>query len=231
VNNDYGVGIGTTFVEAYKALGGEVTANEKHEEKKNSYRSELATLAAGGAEALVVVAYAGDSGSTIVKQSIEGGLFKKFIGTDGLRDEALIKEIGADALKDSFFSSPTSPADNPAQKTLHDLYNAAFKEGADKAFVDQTYDATFLVALAIEKAGSADRAKIAAALREVASAPGEKVGPGEWAKAKALIKEGKDIDYDGAGGGYDFDKMGDVQGFIGKFVVDGTKYKQVGIFQ
>jgi branched-chain amino acid transport system substrate-binding protein len=231
VNNDYGVGIGGTFVEAYKALGGEVTANEKHEEKKNSYRSELATLAAGGAEALVVVAYAGDSGSTIVKQAIEGGLFTKFIGTDGLRDEALIKEVGADALKDSFFSSPTSPADNPAQKTLHDLYNAAFKEGADKAFVDQTYDATFLAALAVEKAGSADRAKIAAALREVASAPGEKVGPGEWAKAKALIKEGKDIDYDGAGGAYDFDKMGDVQGFIGKFVVDGTKYKQIGIFE
>ena len=231
VNNDYGVGIGTTFVEAYKAAGGEVTANEKHEEKKNSYRSELATLASSGAEALVVVAYAGDSGGTIVKQAIEGGLFTRFIGTDGLRDEALIKAVGADALKDSFFSSPTSPADNPAQKTLHDQFNAEFKDGADKAFVDQTYDATFLVALAIEKAGSADRSKMAAALREVASAPGEKVGPGEWAKAKALLKDGKDIDYDGAGGAYDFDKMGDVAGFIGKFVVDGDKYKQIGIFQ
>jgi branched-chain amino acid transport system substrate-binding protein len=231
VNNDYGVGIGNTFIDAYKAAGGEVVAAEKHEEKKNSYRSELATLAKSGAEALVVVAYAGDSGSTIVKQAIEGGLFTRFIGTDGLRDEALIKEVGADALKTSFFSSPTSPAGNPAQAKLHELFNAEYKEGADKAFVDQTYDATFLAMLAIEKAGSADRAKMAAALREVASAPGEKVGPGEWAKAKELIKAGKDIDYDGAGGAYDFDANGDVLGYIGKFVVDGDKYKQTAVMQ
>jgi branched-chain amino acid transport system substrate-binding protein len=231
VNNDYGVGIGNTFIDAYKALGGEITAAEKHEEKKNSYRSELATLSKGGPEALIVVAYAGDSGSTIVKQAIEGGLFTKFVGTDGLRDDALIKEVGAEALKDSFFSSPTSPADNAMQKKLHDLYNAAFKEGADKAFVDQTYDATFLAALAVEKAGAADKTKISAALRDVASAPGEVVGPGEWEKAKALIKDGKDINYEGAGGSYEFDANGDVTGFIGKFVVDGDKYKQVGIFQ
>ena len=87
VNNDYGVGIGQTFIDNYKKLGGEVVAEAKHEEKKDSYRSELASLAKSGAEALVVVAYAGDSGGKIVKQSIEGGLFTRFIGTDGLRDQ------------------------------------------------------------------------------------------------------------------------------------------------
>ncbi len=231
VNNDYGVGIGQTFLDAYKAAGGEVTSAVKHEEKKDSYRSELATLSQAGGDALVVIAYAGDSGGKIVKQSIEGGLFTRFVGTDGLRDEALIKDIGADALKTSFFSSPTSPADNPHQATLHMQFNAAYGEGADKPFVDQTYDATFLTLLAIEKAGSADRAKMAAALREVATAPGEKVGPGDWAKAKKLIAEGKDIDYDGAGGAYEFDANGDVTGFIGKFVVDGTSYKQIAIME
>jgi len=231
VNNDYGVGIGETFIEAYKAAGGEVTSAVKHEEKKDSYRSELATLSQAGGDALVVIAYAGDSGGKIVRQSIEGGLFSKFVGTDGLRDEALIKDIGAEALAESFFSSPTSPADNPAQATLHELFNGEFGEGADKPFVDQTYDATFLTLLAIEKAGSTDRAAMAQALRDVASAPGEKVGPGEWEKAKALLAEGKDIDYDGAGGNYDFDENGDVVGYIGKFVVDGDAYKQTGIMQ
>ncbi|MCY6380655.1 ABC transporter substrate-binding protein [Hoeflea prorocentri] len=231
VNNDYGVGIGQTFMEAYKQAGGEIVAEAKHEEKKDSYRSELASLAKGDAQALVVIAYAGDSGGKIVRQSIEGGLFNNFIGTDGLRDELLIKNVGADALKTSFFSSPTSPAENPAQKTLHDAYNAEYGEGADKAFVDQTYDATFLTLLAVEKAGSTDRSKMAAALREVAMAPGEKIGPGEWAKAIALIKEGKDIDYDGASGTAEFDENGDVGGYIGKFVVDGDGYKQVAIVE
>ena len=231
VNNDYGVGIGTTFIAAYKAAGGTVTAAAKHEEKKNSYRSELATLTAGGPEALVVIAYAGDSGGVIVKQSLEGGLFKRFIGTDGLRDEALIKDVGANALADSFFSSPTSPADNPAQGMLHKMFNDEFKAGADKAFVDQTYDATFMVALAIERAGSADKTKIAAGLRAIASGKGDVIMPGEWAKAKKLIAEGKAITYVGAGGAYVFDVNGDVTGHIGKFVVDGDKYKQVEILQ
>ncbi|WP_417708112.1 ABC transporter substrate-binding protein [Roseibium aggregatum] len=231
VNNDYGVGIGETFIDAYTEAGGEIVAEAKHEEKKDSYRSELASLAKGDAEALVVIAYAGDSGGKIVRQAIEGGLFTKFVGTDGLRDELLIQNVGADALKTSFFSSPTSPAENPAQKALHDAFNAAYGEGADKAFVDQTYDATFLAMLAIEKAGSTDRAKIAEALKEVAMAPGEKVGPGEWAKAIALIKEGKDIDYEGASGSAEFDENGDVGGYIGKFVVDGDGYKQVEIVE
>lgn len=231
VNNDYGVGIGQTFMDAYKKAGGEIVAQARHEEKKDSYRSELASLAKGDAQALVVIAYAGDSGGKIVRQSIEGGLFNNFIGTDGLRDELLIENVGADALKTSFFSSPTSPAENPAQKTLHDAFNAEYGEGADKAFVDQTYDATFLTLLAVEKAGSTDRSKMAAALREVATAPGEKVGPGEWAKAVALIKEGKDIDYDGASGTAEFDENGDVGGYIGKFVVDGDGYRQVAIVE
>lgn len=229
VNNDYGVGIGNTFIEAYKAAGGEVTAAVKHEEKKDSYRSELATLSQAGGDALVVVAYAGDSGAKIVRQSLEGGLFTRFVGTDGLRDEALIADIGAEALASSFFSSPTSPADNPAQETLHEMFNAEYGEGADKPFVDQTYDATFLALLAVQKAGSTDRAAMATALRDVASAPGEKVGPGEWEKAVALIAAGTDIDYDGAGGTYDFDENGDVAGVIGKFVVEGDSYSRTAI--
>jgi len=177
-----------------------------------------------------VIAYASGSGSKIVKQAIEGGFFKRLIGTDGLRDDALIKKVGADALKTSFFSAPTSPDKNEASAKLHAEFNAVYKEGADKPFVDQTYDATFLAALAVEKAGSTDRTKMSKALREVATAPGEVIGPGEWAKAKALIKAGKDINYEGAGGSYEFDAHGDVTGYIGKFVVDGNTYKQIAIF-
>ena len=231
VNNDYGVGIANTFKAAFEKAGGTVTAFEKHEDKKNSYRSEIATLAKGEPEALVVIAYASGSGSKIVKQAIEGGFFSRFIGTDGLRDDQLIKEVGADALKTSFFSAPTSPEKNDASAKLHEAFNAEYKEGADKPFVDQTYDATFLAALAVEKAGSSDKTKMIQALRDVASAPGEVVGPGEWAKAKELIKAGKDINYEGAGGSYEFDANGDVTGYIGKFIVDGETYKQIGVFQ
>ncbi|MBL4875954.1 MAG: ABC transporter substrate-binding protein [Cohaesibacteraceae bacterium] len=231
VNNDYGVGIGNTFKNAYEALGGVVTKFSKHEDKKNSYRGELASMASSGADALVVIAYAAGSGAKIVKQSLENGFFDTFIGTDGLRDDILIQQVGLEALKNSFFTSPTSPGDNPAADSLHARFDKQFGGGSDKPFVDQSYDATMLIGLAIQKAGSTDRAAIQAALRDVANAPGEIVGPGEWAKAVALIADGKDINYEGASGSHEFDVKGDVAGFIGKYVADGDSYKQVKIYE
>jgi len=231
VNNDYGVGIAGTFKAAYESMGGTVTAYEKHEDKKNSYRGELASMASSGAEALVVIAYAAGSGAKIVKQSLENGFFDRFIGTDGLRDDILIEQIGADALATTFFSAPTSPEDTGVGAAFHERFDKAFGEGSDKPFVDQSYDATMLIALAIEKAGSTDRTAVRDALREVSNAPGEIVGPGEWSKAVQLLADGKDINYEGVSGSHEFDDKGDVAGFIGKFVVEGDSYKQTAIFQ
>lgn len=229
-NNDYAAPLAQGFAEAYKSGGGEITGEVKHEEKQPSYSSELATLSKGGPEALVIIAYAGDSGLTLVKESLENGLFNRFIGTDGLRDNLLIEKIGADNLKTSFFTSPSSP-DSDAGKKFDEIYTKAFQTTKDKIFIGQVYDSMMLTALAIEKAGSTDRTKVRDALREVANAPGEKVGPGDWQKAKEMIDAGKDVDYQGATGDMEFDANGDVAGVIGHFVVDGTSYKQVGLVQ
>ncbi|MBL8708191.1 MAG: ABC transporter substrate-binding protein [Rhodospirillaceae bacterium] len=227
-NNDYATPLATGFAAAYKAGGGTIAAEVKHEEKQQSYMAELGTLAKDKPEALVLIAYAGDSGTTIVKEALENDLFTRFIGTDGLRDNKLIEQIGAEHLKDSFFTSPSAPESEAATK-FEALYTAAFETTKDKIFIGQTYDSVMLAALAVEKAGSTDRAKVRDALREVASAPGEKILPGEWAKAKALIAEGKDIDYSGATGEMEFDANGDIPGVIGHFVVEGDGYKQVGL--
>ena len=92
-------------------------------------------------------------------------------------------------------------------------------------FVPNAYDAMFLMALAIEKAGSADPKAIPAALRAVANGPGEIILPGEWAKAKKLIAEGKDIRYVGGAGPQDFDENGDVAGSFSKSTVVDGKWK------
>lgn len=232
VSNDYGVGISETFSKAYKALGGEIVASEKHEDKKNSYRAELATLARGNAEALVVIAYASGSGIPIVRQSLEGGFFKRFVATDGMRDKTLIDQIGFEPLKDAIFTSPSSPSKTPAELALQDLYRKAYNnEDPNKPFVNQTYDSTMLLALAVEKAGSTDRTAIKNALRMVTDPKGEPVGPADFAKAKKLIAEGKNLKYEGAGGSYVFDKSGDVRGHIGHFAVEKDGFKQVKLYQ
>ena len=89
----------------------------------------------------------------------------------------------------------------------------------------------FLAALAIEQAGSTDRAAVRGALRAVSNPPGVPILPGEWARAKELIAAGEAIDYVGASGPHDFDENGDVAGVIGHVVVEDGGYKEIAIIQ
>jgi len=227
-NDDYNAGIAGVFAASFEGMGGKVTANQVHEPNKASYRSEIQTLSGGGAEGLALFAYYGGSGITIIRNSLETGAFGKFMAADGMFDVSVIEQIGAENLVGNLMI--TQSASDP-ENTSYQIFAKAFeKTGMDPAapYASHGYDATFLVALAIEKAGAADRSKLSAALREVANAPGEIIRPGEWAKAKALIAAGKDINYEGASGAVDFDANGDVAGFYsvnrpgddGKYVME-----------
>jgi hypothetical protein len=55
----------------------------------------------------------------------------------------------------------------------------------------------------------------------VANEPGEVILPGEWEKAKQLIADGQDINYEGATGSLEFDENGDVPGVIEELVIEG----------
>ena len=207
-NDDYNSGLAQVFVAAFAELGGTITGNEAHEPGKASYRAELATLAAGGAEGLALFAYFGSSGITILRNSLENALFGKFLGADGMMDNSVIEQIGADNLRGNIMlSQPASDTEGTSYKA----FAAAF-DSPGAPFVTHAYDIAFLAALAIEKAGSADRGLIASALRGVANAPGMVIRPGEWAKAKNAIAAGEDINYEGASGAIEFDGNGDVAG-------------------
>jgi branched-chain amino acid transport system substrate-binding protein len=218
-NDDYNAGLATAFEASYRELGGEITANQMHEPNKASYRSELATLAGQPADGLALFAYYGGSGITIIRNSLENGLFDTFLAADGMADTTVIEQIGADALRDHLFVTlPGADTENPSYQAFAADLEAS---GTDPAgpFIANGYDATFLLALAIEKAGAADRAKIGEALRAVASPPGTVIRPGEWSEAKAAIAAGDDVNYEGAAGPADFDDNGDVAGVYQLYTV------------
>jgi branched-chain amino acid transport system substrate-binding protein len=228
-NNDYGVGLADSFRTAFKKKGGTITSDAAFEPKKPSYRSELATAGRGNPEALVLIAYPADGGNTILRQSLEGGFFKRFVLTDGMRDQSVLNEIGAKNLEGSFGVAPEAAGDTEALKRFQEAFKEASQRPVDSLFIRETYDALMLAALAIEKAGSTDRAKIRDALRPMATPPGETVLPNEWKKAKQLIREGKDVDYIGAAGPHNFDEAGDVAGSIGHFEVKGNRFETVEV--
>lgn len=228
VNNAYGEGLAKAFEKSFTGdQGGTVSESIPFEQGQSSYRGELQRADTDDAKALLLIAYP-ENGIVILRQALEGGHFDKFIFTDGMKAPEVVEQIGADYVNGSYGTVPQSP-ESEGLKTFQKAYEAKFGKVPPLPYIDTAYDATMLISLAAVKAGSNDRTAIRDALREVASPPGEKVGPGDYAKAVELLKAGKDINYEGAAGSQDFDKNGDVPGTIGEWAFEKGEIVDLGL--
>jgi branched-chain amino acid transport system substrate-binding protein len=129
-----------------------------------------------------------------------------------MKSAELIGAIGPELLEGMIGVAPEAPEESEATRRFRGAYEARFGRLPALPFIDAGYDAAFLLALAIQLAGSTEGLKIRDALYQVAGPPGETILPGEWEKAKQLIANGLSIDYHGAAGSQDFDESGDVPG-------------------
>jgi branched-chain amino acid transport system substrate-binding protein len=227
VNNDYGSGLAGAFSEAFTAGGGTVAASVAHEDGRADYRPEIGQIEASGATTLVIYGYENAGGGAILNQAVESGSFDLFVGGDGMAGDALLANRDAAALEGMILTQ-AAPAEGPAFDALAALTEAAGQD-VNGTYVTNSYDAVFLLALAIEKNGSLDREGLSAALREVSNEPGETILPGEWEKAKELIAAGTDINYQGASGTIEFDDVGDVAGAINYFAIEGGSVVNKGL--
>ncbi|MDE0968934.1 MAG: ABC transporter substrate-binding protein [Octadecabacter sp.] len=216
-NDDYNAAISEVFVQAYEGMGGTITANEAHEPNKASYRSEVATLG-NTSENLALFSYYGSGGITLMRNALETSAFTNFIGADGMLSDELIEQIGAENLTNATFTTAASDSSTPPYAAWKAIADEAGVPASDP-FVPNSYDAMFMMALAIEAAGSDDREGLSEHLRAISSAPGELIYPGQWAEAKAILAAGGDINYEGGAGNQDFDKNGDVAGNFSKSVI------------
>ena len=192
-NNDYGKGLADSFQAAFEAAGGTVTINAAHEDGKADYSAEVGALAAAGGERLVVAGYVDQGGSGIVRAAIDSGAFDTFHFPDGMIGAKLEENFG-DEIDGSTGQHPGTDSEGAA------MYSALVGDAFDATspFTPEAYDAAALIMLAMQAAGSADRAAIAAKVEMVANAPGEKIMPGELGKALKILAEGGDVDYVGA---------------------------------
>lgn len=214
VNNDYGQGLNDAIIDQFEKRGGEVTSSIAFEPNKVSYRSELMEAAKDNPDALVLIAYTDDGGITIIRQALENAFFSEFLFTDGLKAPEIAEGIEP-YLEGMYGTSPTSLPGGNGPELFREMYNEEYGEMPPKPYIDTSYDATFVIAMAIEKAGVVEGPAIRDAINEVLDPDGETVNINEWAKAKELIAEGKTINYEGASGPVFFDDVGDRAGAIG----------------
>jgi branched-chain amino acid transport system substrate-binding protein len=193
-NNDYGKGLAESIQRNFEAAGGKVTISAAHEDGKADYSAEVAALASAGGDALVVAGYIDQGGSGIVRAALDSGAFSTFYFPDGMVGQKLNDNFGAE-LNGSFGAYPGT--DSPGAAKFKDMAAAAGFDGTS-AFAPESYDAAALIMLAMQAAKSSKSTDFAGKVMDVANAPGEKIYPGELAKALELIAAGTDIDYEGA---------------------------------
>ena len=213
VNNDFGVNMATEFTHAYKALGGAIVSDTPYNEKQSSYASEVTAAMASQPDALYLISTPVD-GATIARTWISQGGVQKFLLNDGMNSPDFIESVGADYLKEAY---GTSSGTSPTASSDYFMKNyKAFSGGIEPTnpAADRSYDAGAIVGLAIAIANSQDPAKIRDAIFKAVDPKGEPIFAGKdgFAKALALIKEGKPIRYEGVIGPVNFDQYGDITG-------------------
>ena len=223
-NNDYGKGLSDSFVNSFKALGGTVTAEVPHEDGKADYSAEVATLSASGASELAVLGYVDQGGRGIIQNSLDTGAFSRFILADGMIGQSLIDNVDGD-LSGTFGTLPGSESEGA--NMFIKLASANGIPG-DGPFEPESYDAAALIILAMQAGNSADRSSIANNVMGVANEPGTKIYPGELGKALKILKEGGEVNYEGATN-VEFSEVGEASGSYKELEIGGGKFNTIQV--
>ncbi len=162
-SSDYSKGLAQFFKESYLKNGGTLVAEEAYLQKDQDFKTILTKIKAANPDLIYVPGYYEEVGK-IVRQAREMGITASFMGGDGWDSPKLV-EIGTPAaLNNTFFTNHYSPEDtSSASKAFVEAYKKEYNQAPD-AFAVLGYDAVYLLADAIKRAGEADPVKIQQAL-------------------------------------------------------------------
>jgi len=217
----WGRGLAEAFQQAWT---GDVVVVASPTELRESYLDLIEESARGGAQALVLLTFWPEA-EVILPETLASGLYDQFVFGDALKRAELAAAVGGGRLA-GMYGTASGPSHDSASTVGWDAaFRDEYGEGTEASFVKETYDAAIAVMLAAEAAGSAEGLAIRDELRGVGSAPGERVLPGLEGVADALgvIREGGEVDYEGAANSIDWDANGDLErGYIAiwRFTLD-----------
>jgi neutral amino acid transport system substrate-binding protein len=216
INNDYGVGFEKAFVAAYKKLGGTIVNESnpiRYDPKATTLDSEASAAFGSKPDAVAAVLYA-ETGEILMKSAFEQGKLEGVtpLFTDGVNSVDFVSGVGKTGDGKSIIAGALGTVPGADGKAL-EKFTVLWKEKTGKEitpYIAHTWDATILLMLAAEASKTNTGEGIKTKIREVAGGGGQEVS--DPCEAIKLVREGKDINYQGASGNVDIDEAGDVVG-------------------
>ncbi|MBO8435624.1 MAG: ABC transporter substrate-binding protein [Spirochaetes bacterium] len=202
--NDYSQGLALGMKETFESLGGKVVAEETCMVGDKDFRTQLTQIKAANPEAVYIPNYTVED-AQILEQAAQLGLNVRFLSSDGFSDPE-IYNLAPDFTDGVIYVGPAQAEASSLLSDFQAAYAAAYNGDAPDSFATNSYDATYIIAGALDRADSADRTAIR---NEVAATK----------------------DYQGANGTMNFAANGDLVASQGVYEVDGITPVYVGAFQ
>lgn len=164
-DSDYSKGLSEAIQSTFTRLGGEIVAVEAYTQGEKDFSAVLTKLNDLELDCVFIPGYYEDVGQ-IIKQGRDLGLDLTFVGGDGW-DSPKLAEIAGDYLDDRcyFVNHYSKNEERPQAGEFAEKFRQRYGEYPD-ALAACAYDAIYIVADAINRAGAVDSAKIRDALAE-----------------------------------------------------------------
>ena len=150
INNDYGIGVKDTFVQAFEAAGGKLLIVQPFELGGKDFRTEVLKVRQTNPKVIFIVDHVAES-SIVLKQARELGLKTQWV-TDVSMVSAEVPATGRRGCR----RRRDGPAGRLTQTPEYKAFKEAFKKKFNKEptiWADFAYDTMMLVAKAIELGG------------------------------------------------------------------------------
>lgn len=225
IDNDYGKSIARSFETAFKKMGGTINGTpERYSPDATLYNVDFYTPFSGKPDAVLLVSDP-TLGSAILKTAYESSLWSgstKVLLPSNMKTETLAGRIGQ-SIDGRYIASGVlgiAPrANSAALNQFREIYQKKFNRSPN-LYDPNAWDALAVAALAAEAAKGTTGAEIKTKILTVANPPG--IGVSDVCQALSFVREGKEIDYQGASGTVDFSAEGDVVGNYDVWTIDYT---------
>ncbi len=167
---DYSLSLGEYFTEHFTALGGEVVGEDTYLQGDADFSAQIQRIKALSEEpdGLFISSYAPDLG-TIVRQTRAAGITTPIMGGDTYDDTEFWAVVGPELGNDIYFATHGWLGPEAGNDVPHfiELYEAEYGHKPGTAFILTGWDAVYVLAQAIEKAGTTDGAAVAQVMEEL----------------------------------------------------------------
>lgn len=162
-NSPYSVGLSAVLRERFTALGGEIVAEQKYAEGDKDFRAQLTAVRSAKPDVIAATGFYSEA-ALICIQARSLGLNIPIIGGDGWEAPQLT-ELGGKAVEGTYYCTYFS-ADNhaPEVRSFVERYQQRWNNEKPEGVSALGYDAMYVIAAAMERAGTTDSPKFRDAL-------------------------------------------------------------------